>query len=384
MASAYELKKIWKSLIVVAGLGIGIFFLWYTNQLARALRVQEREKVALWAEATRQAASLENLNTDINFVMQVITLNKTVPVIVMDEKGNITNDRNLDPKKRTDEDYLREMVVEMQEAHEPMEIEYFDDQKLIIYYKDSTILTQLQYLPIFILLVVGMFILISYMAFSNSRKAQQNLVWAGMARETAHQIGTPLSSLMGWQEILKSYNVDAYVTDEIDKDIKRLQMITERFSKIGSMPELTKLDLITVTEHASRYIKDRSSKKINFSFDAPKDTEIILPINVQLYEWVIENLLRNAIDAMDGSGHVNITITELNTKVQVDISDTGKGIKSTKFKTIFQPGYTTKKRGWGLGLSLVKRIIEEYHKGQVFVLRSNAKEGTTFRISMYK
>lgn len=384
MASAYELKKIWKSLIVLAGLGIGIFFLWYTNQLARALRVQEREKVALWAEATRQAGSLENPNADINFIMQVITLNKTVPVIVMDEKGNITHDRNLDPKKRKNEDYLRDMVEEMKASHEPMEIEYYGDQKLIIYYKDSTILTQLQYLPVFILLVVGMFILISYMAFSSSRKAQQNLVWAGMARETAHQIGTPLSSLMGWQEILKTYKVDAYVTDEIDKDIKRLQTITERFSKIGSMPELTKLDLIRVTERASRYIKDRSSKKIKFSFDAPKNTEIILPLNVQLYEWVIENLLRNAIDAMDGSGHINIKITELNTKVQIDISDTGKGIKSTMFKTIFQPGYTTKKRGWGLGLSLVKRIIEEYHKGQVFVLRSNAKEGTTFRISMYK
>ena len=384
MASAYELKKIWKSLIVIAGLGIGIFFLWYTNQLARALRVQEREKVALWAEATRQAGSLENPNADINFIMQVITLNKTVPVIVMDEKGNITQDRNLDPKKRKNEDYLKEMVAEMEASHEPMEIEYYGDQKLIIYYKDSTILTQLQYLPIFILLVVGMFILISYMAFSNSRKAQQNLVWAGMARETAHQIGTPLSSLMGWQEILKTYKVDDYVTEEIDKDIKRLQTITERFSKIGSMPELTKLDLITVTERASRYIKDRSSKKIKFSFDAPEQTEIILPLNVQLYEWVIENLLRNAIDAMDGSGHINIKITELNTKVQIDVSDSGKGIKSTMFKTIFQPGYTTKKRGWGLGLSLVKRIIEEYHKGQVFVLRSNAKEGTIFRISMYK
>lgn len=383
MASAYELKKIWKSLIILAGLGIGIFFLWYTNKLARELRVQEREKVALWAEATRQAAgSLDN--ADISFVMQVITHNKTVPVIVMDENGNITHDRNLDLKKRENEDYLKEMIAEMQAAHEPMEIEYFGDQKLIIYYKDSTILTQLQYFPVFIILVVGMFILISYVAFSNSRKAQQNLVWAGMARETAHQIGTPLSSLMGWQEILKGYNVDAYVTDEIDKDIKRLQMITERFSKIGSMPELTRLDLISVTERASRYIKDRSSKKIHFSFDAPEDTEIILPINVQLYEWVIENLLRNAIDAMDGSGQVSIKITELNTKVQIDVSDTGKGIKSTKFKTIFQPGYTTKKRGWGLGLSLVKRIIEEYHKGEVFVLRSNAKEGTTFRISMYK
>jgi hypothetical protein len=384
MASAYELKKIWKSLIILGGLVIGGFFLWYTNGLVKELRIQEREKVALWAEATKEAGNIEDPDADINFLMQVISLNKTVPVIVMDENGNITQDRNLDSKKRDNEAYMKKMVDEMEAEHEPIVIEYYGDQKMIIYYKDSTILTQLQYFPILLFIVVAMFILISYIAFSNSRKAQQNLVWAGMARETAHQIGTPLSSLMGWQEILKGYNVDSYVTDEIDKDIKRLQTITERFSKIGSMPELSAMDVIEVTQHASKYINDRSSKKIQFTFEAPEVAEIILPINVQLYEWVIENLMRNAIDAMNGSGHIAIKITELSHKVHIDVSDTGKGIKSTMFKTIFQPGYTTKKRGWGLGLSLVKRIIEEYHNGEVFVLRSNAKDGTTFRITMQK
>ena len=271
----------------------------------------------------------------------------------------------------------------MQASHDPIIFEYADGQNNKIYYKDSILLTRLKYFPYVILIVVSLFIMIAYLAFSASRKSEQNKVWAGMARETAHQIGTPLSSLMGWVALLKAQNDNEDIVSEMNKDIYRLQMITERFSKIGSQPELHLNDINKVVERSFYYMKDRSSEKIDFKLEV-YENELMCLLNTQLFGWVVENITRNAIDALKGKGTIGIRVSCSDKKVHIDIADSGRGIKPTNLKTVFEPGYTTKHRGWGLGLSLVKRIVEDYHKGEVYVLNSEPTKGTTFRISLSK
>tara|TARA_B100001057_G_scaffold298152_1_gene298366 strand:- start:10 stop:828 length:819 start_codon:yes stop_codon:yes gene_type:complete len=271
----------------------------------------------------------------------------------------------------------------MKENYEPIIFEYTDGKHNKIYYKDSILLTRLKVFPYVILVVISLFIITGYFAFSASRKSEQNKVWAGMARETAHQIGTPLSSLMGWVTLLQEKGGYEEIAIEMNKDILRLQMITERFSKIGSQPELKKLDIRKVVQQSFFYMKDRSSSKIKFKLEVTEKA-IFSALNPQLFAWVIENIMRNAIDALQGKGEIKLAIKEHNKTVIVDISDSGKGIKSTQFNSVFEPGYTTKHRGWGLGLSLVKRIVEDYHRGQVYVLHSQLGTGTTFRISLLK
>jgi signal transduction histidine kinase len=303
-------------------------------------------------------------------------------VIWADDHFKPISSRNLDSLKSLNQEYLHNQVIEMKTEHEPIEI-HIGSIKQYILYRDSDLLVRLRYYPYFQLGVIALFLLVSYLAFSNSRKAEQNQVWVGMAKETAHQLGTPLSSLVAWLEFLRMKGMSSDYTNEIEKDINRLQTITERFSKIGSAPSLTKVDVHEVMRHSVDYIRTRSSDKLIFELVEPS-TQIFAPMNVPLFEWVIENILKNAIDAMSGNGKITITFTNQQQFVYIDIADTGKGIPKSSYKTIFKPGFTTKSRGWGLGLSLSKRIIEEYHDGQIFVKNSELNKGTTFRIVLKK
>ena len=367
---------------------IGISSLWYTNRLVKRLSAEERKKVELWAEATRQLATAE-ASTDLTFILKVIIDNQTVPVILADKDDNVISFVNLDSAKAMDEGYLAEQLEIMRLQNKPIEVVIHEDYKQYIYYKNSTLLTQLRYFPYIQLGVITLFILVSYFAFSYSRKAEQNQVWVGMSKETAHQLGTPLSSLLAWIEVLKSKGVEKGTTDEIEKDVKRLETITERFSKIGSSPKLQNENLISVLYDSVNYIKSRVSKKVVFTIrqsgkEVTQSDSLSVPLNNPLFQWVIENLCKNAVDAMNGTGSIDINIMDQTQFAYIDIRDTGKGLTKSKRKTIFQPGYSTKERSWGLGLSLCKRIIENYHDGKIFVKSSELGKGTTFRIVLKK
>ena len=383
MISSFKLKRISKQLLLLSAFIIGTTILWYTNNLVDDLRREERTKVNIWANATKQTTDIDNLNEDISFVFEVINHNKTIPVILVDDNGSILYHKNFPSKKANNIDYLKSQLEIMKESHEPIVFEYADGKHNKIYYKDSILLTRLKIFPYVILVVISLFIVTGYFAFSNSRKSEQNKVWAGMARETAHQIGTPLSSLMGWVTLLHDQGGNEEIVSEMNKDILRLQIITERFSKIGSQPELKNQDVNSIVQRSFYYMKDRSSSKINFKLEI-SDHAIFSFLNTQLFGWVIENIMRNAIDALQGKGEIKVEVKDHSKNVIIDISDNGKGIKSTQLKTVFEPGYTTKLRGWGLGLSLVKRIVEDYHKGQVYILHSKLGKGSTFRISLLK
>lgn len=377
-----KIKKTNKTLLLLSALVIGVATLWFTNSLVKDLKNEERTKVKIWAKATEQTTDIDNLDEDISFIFEVINHNNTIPVILSDDQGKILYHKNFPPNKIKKEGYLQKELLLMKKNSEPIVFEYADGKENRIYYKDSIILTRLKFFPYVMLLIVTLFIIIGYLAFSASRKSEQNKVWAGMARETAHQIGTPLSSLMGWITLLQAKEGVDDIAIEMNKDILRLQTIAERFSKIGSQPELVKLDLTKVLKHSFNYMKDRSSAKVKYEMDVP--STVFASINPQLFGWVVENIIRNAIDALEQKGTIFLSVKEQNKKIYIDITDTGKGIKSSELKTVFEPGFTTKKRGWGLGLSLVKRIVEEYHKGQVFVLSSELTKGTTFRVVLNK
>jgi signal transduction histidine kinase len=291
---------------------------------------------------------------------------------------------NLDSlRAANDSAYLYKQLAKMQESFDPIRINLPGGDYQLIYYDKSTLLTRLTYYPYVQLAVIMLFIVVAYLAFSSSRKAEQNQVWVGLSKETAHQLGTPISSLMAWHEMLKLKNVDEDLQKEFDKDLTRLEKIAERFSKIGSKPKLKQENVIQVLQNSLNYIKSRSSDRIKVSFHPPED-KIYLPLNAELFEWVIENICKNGIDAMNGSGQIQVSLQDNTQVLYVDIADSGKGIPKNKFKTIFKPGYTTKDRGWGLGLSLTKRIVEEYHDGKVFVHFSEVGKGTKIRIVLKK
>lgn len=381
MISIFKIKRIIKHVLLLVAVIISITVLWVTNSLVEDLRREERSKVKIWAAATEQTTDIENLDQDISFVFEVINLNKTIPLILTDADGNILFHKNFPMKKVQNKDYLENQLRLMKDNYDPIVFEYTDGKSNKIYYKDSVLLTRLKYFPYLILLTVGLFIIIGYLAFSATRKSEQNKVWAGMARETAHQIGTPLSSLMGWIALMQEKDANKDIVSEMNKDIYRLQTITERFSKIGSQPELDFQDVVKVVEQSFYYMKDRSSEKIDFQFDVTGKENYSF-INNRLFGWVIENIIRNAIDSIQSKGWIKVSVKEIDKRILVDVSDNGKGIKASQLKNVFEPGYTTKLRGWGLGLSLVRRIIEDYHNGQVFVLHSELNKGTTFRITL--
>ncbi|MCE3279151.1 MAG: hypothetical protein K0S44_1342 [Bacteroidetes bacterium] len=320
-----------------------------------------------------------------SFISEVAVNSASVPVIYTDStQKHVIESGNIDSAQISDPVLLEEQLSEMAAQNQPIEVEFGDGTKSYIFYQESTLLTQLKYYPYVMFSIIGVFLLVAYLLFSTARRVEQNQVWVGMAKETAHQLGTPLSSLIAWLEYLRSKGLDPETATEIEKDVKRLETITERFSKIGSVPKLDEVDVVRVLTDAVNYMKLRTSRNVIFTLDSPASAGLIAKLNVPLFEWVIENLIRNAVDAMNGSGSIKISVSDQTQFVYIDVTDTGKGIPKSKYKTVFEPGFTTKKRGWGLGLSLTKRIIENYHAGKIFVKSSETDKGTTFRIVLNK
>ena len=393
----YSKKQKWKFALIGFALIIGISSLFVTNTLVKELKTEERKKIELWAQATKHLVSLTG-EGDYSLAIKVISENNNIPVILVDACDSILENRNFLNFTKTDSffinlgiitpqiidaKFLRSELNEIKESgDEPIEINIIGDKQWI-YYKDSALLYRLRYYPIYQLGFIGLFMFIAYFMFSASRRSEQNKVWAGMAKETAHQIGTPLSSLMAWTELLKEKEGTEQMVTEMEKDIKRLETITERFSKIGSKSELQKRDIVSLVSQSIEYLKARMPVNTEFDIQVPIK-EIIIPLNSVLFEWVIENLVTNAVDAMKGKGKISVSISEEENKIVVNISDTGDGIDRSIIRNIFKPGVTSKKRGWGLGLSLSKRIIEEYHKGSIFVMKSDKRKGTTFTIWLPK
>ena len=337
------------------------------------------------ATAMKEFATNQDLNADVSLEDKIIKSNTSIPMILVDEDGNIGANSylNLDTIKAKNPEYLKAQLEIMKEQNNPIEITFAKNRKQFIYYRNSYLLNKLSYYPLTLILILALFLSLIYMMFTSSKIAEQNKLWTGMAKETAHQIGTPLSSLLGWIAILKMENIDKKYINEIEKDVHRLNTIANRFSKIGSLPKLKRMDLISVTKNAYEYIEYRSYKQISFKFISD-EKELFCNINEELYEWVIENLIKNAIDAILGKGELILSVASDNNKIIINISDTGKGMVKSQFRKIFNPGFTTKKRGWGLGLSLSKRIIEDYHTGKILVKNSEINKGTTFQIILDK
>lgn len=504
--SLYSQKQRWKLVLLSAAVLIVAASLWYSNMIVSNVRKDERHKVELWSQAIEQRAILVNYtnvlfnnlrneerkkmdtwaratarvataqvnvtsNEELTFLMDIITKNTTIPVIITDNQGRVVTQHNLSAGEDPSEEELAIELEKMKDQFRPIEIDvyegmkqylYYRDSRIItelqavlgdiinsfinetvinaasvpviltdstqsvilsygnidpelvvdsllmqnkiasmaagnppitvslgnklhfIYYEDSRILTQLKFFPIVQFIIIGLFLFIAYLLFSTFRKAEQNQVWVGMAKETAHQLGTPLSSLMAWIDLFEAKGIDRETLDEVQKDIDRLATVTERFSKIGSRPDLNPEDVEDVIQQTVRYLRPRVSKKVQFEVVGPHDGPVNAQINVPLFSWVVENLCKNAIDAMNGEGQIKVEISNEIQSVYVDISDTGKGISRANVNAVFKPGFTTKKRGWGLGLSLSKRIIENYHLGKIFVKKSEVNKGTTFRIVLRK
>lgn len=376
-------KTLWKSLLLLIAVFIGLGSLIYTEYLVTKLKVEERKNVELWAEATR-LISLPDTSQNVEFLSTIIETNNTVPVILTDESDSIISARNFDDRKSGDFKYFRMQLAKIKTKNKPIQINLENGHFNLIYYKDSIILTMLIYYPYTQLGIIIFFIFVSYLAFRSSRKAEQNQVWVGMSKETAHQLGTPTSSLAGWIEILQNNYPEVSITGELARDVERLEKVTERFSRIGAKPSLTKENIVLLISHTVDYLKSRTSSKVKFINDFRPEDEVFVPVNSALFEWVIENVSKNAIDAMEGAGEISIRIAETEKHAFIDISDTGKGIPKSAFKKIFNPGFTTKQRGWGLGLSLAKRIIEEYHNGKIFVRHSEVGKGSSIRILLNK
>ena len=379
----YKKKQHWKLLLFLVAIIIGAGSLSYTNRLVKALSSQERRKVELWAEATKVLNNAETESTDLSFPLSVILNNTTVPVILTDSSGHVVTYKNIDSTRVSRTNYLERQIRLMREANDSIIIDLTEGDKNYIFYGNSILLNRLKYFPYIQLAVIILFISVSYIAFSSSRKAEQNKVWIGLSKETAHQLGTPTSSLNAWVEILKERNEKSDIVEELEKDAQRLIKITDRFSKIGSKPVLQFTNLYNILNESILYLKSRSSESIIFNVEIP-DTKLKVALNDSLFEWVIENICKNAMDAINGNGLIKIAVQEHQKNVHIDISDTGKGMNKSQYKTIFKPGYTTKQRGWGLGLSLSKRIIEEYHNGKIFVPKSELNKGTTIRIVLNK
>ena len=369
-------------LIIIASFIVISLILWNTYIFFQNFKNEERSKMQNWSSAYKEINERSNLRDDIGGLpLEIIQSNSTTPMILTDVEGNIVSHSNISEEKVKDTIKVNNLIEQFKNENTPIEVIYENEVQSVIYYGNSPLLNKLKYYPFALVLIILLFVAVAYFFYRSSKVATQNKLWSGMAKETAHQIGTPLSSLVGWTEILKSENVNPDHIVEIEKDVDRLQTITDRFSKIGSIPTLERSDIVEETQHAYDYIKSRSSKLIDFEFLAPNEI-INVNLNLQLYSWTIENIVKNAIDAMKGKGEVKIEILSHGKFVNIRVSDSGKGIPKHRFNKIFDTGFTTKKRGWGLGLSLAKRIIEDYHKGKIKVLSSEIGKGTTLQISL--
>lgn len=353
----------------------------YTNYIARQLAEEEHKKIELWAEATRQFI-LADEDDNIDFLLQIMEGNTTIPVYMVDADYNLLLSRNVKEPKRNVDEFYRNKIAHLRETQQPLEVHISDDIVQYIYFEDSNLLHNLYYFPFIQFSVILAFIAIAVITLVFAQRSEQNSLWVGLSKETAHQLGTPISSLNAWNELLKARYPDDPLLPQMDEDIHRLQTIAERFSKVGSQPELAPAEVLPVIRHAIDYMQARTSPKVEYTLNANQADHAKAMLCPPLFEWVIENLCKNAIDSMEGVGHITITLLSDNNRLHIDVTDTGKGIERRKFNTIFRPGYTTKKRGWGLGLSLSRRIIQDFHHGKLFVRQSQIGVGTTFRITM--
>ncbi|MES2863824.1 MAG: HAMP domain-containing sensor histidine kinase [Bacteroidota bacterium] len=376
-----EKRNLTRWIIIISSFLIASLILWNTYIFFQTFKEEERNKMELWATALKNVRNA-GLDADLELPTFIMENNKNIPLILTDKKGIILSDLNLG-EITNDSVKIKEFLNTIKNQNKPIKVQFSENDYQLVYYGDSPMLNKLKYYPIALLLVALLFGGVVYNFYRATKMATQNKLWAGMAKETAHQIGTPLSSLIGWLELLKLDNVEESTIIEIEKDINRLQTITDRFSKIGSEPILEKKDIIEETKSSFEYLQARTSKQVNFDFRAPSKP-LFVSLNPTLHSWTIENLVKNAIDAMKGKGNLSIEIVEGDTFVYITVTDSGSGIPKNKFKTVFEPGYTSKKRGWGLGLSLTKRIVQEYHKGKIRVVSSEIGKGTTMQMSFRK
>ena len=382
----YRYDKKWKIILLSFAALIFVLSLIYTNKLMKDLRQEEYRRMELWSHAMGEFINSDP-ETDIGFLFEVLENNQTIPVILVDaDNETIISYCNLDTIKMENAEYAADKLEEFRNnGKESFSIIGPDGEVMnTIYYSDSLLLKKLQYYPYIQLILIAIFIIMGYIVLNVSRRSEQNHVWLGMSKETAHQLGTPISSLMAWLEIMRDEHGETEMFREVEKDVKRLEKIAARFSKIGSKPNLHENELVGCIRNTMSYLKTRIPATIHLETNITDTDEIYLPLNVELFEWVIENLCKNAVDAIGTNGTIRITIESDDKNVGIEISDTGKGISKSDFKNVFKPGYTTKNRGWGLGLSLAKRIVEEYHGGKIFVKSSEIGKGTTFRINLKK
>ena len=371
-----------KRIALLISLIIVSLILWNTYIFFQKFKQEERIKMEILAEAQRELATNTNLDANVDLPLKILENNNNIPMISVDENG-LMEYQNLDSIKSLDPKYLALQLAKMKSDNDPIEMSYRGRNKKLIYYRNSDLLNKLNYYPIALILILFLFLTVIYLFFNSNKIAETNKLWTGMAKETAHQIGTPLSSLLGWIAILKMEKVNDTYIEEIEKDVHRLNTIANRFSKIGSMPALKKENVVAVTKAAFNYLESRSSKQISFAFFSKADITYA-NLNTELFGWVIENLIKNGIDAMLGKGSLEVRIENTSKKIKITVSDSGKGLPKKRYKQIFKPGFTTKKRGWGLGLSLSKRIIEDYHNGKIFVQKSEIGKGSTFEILLDK
>jgi signal transduction histidine kinase len=377
----------WRTLLATIAIAIVTGTIFYSQYLSKKIATEERNKVNVWVQSLKTRAAT-NDQSALNLTNTIAEDNTTIPIIATDENDNPLGEfLNLDSEKvKTDSGYLKEKVREFKSEHEPILVEISKSPEIInkYYYGSSRLLKQVRYYPIVQLFIVALFIIITLITVSVRNKSTQNQVWAGMAKETAHQLGTPLSSLEGWVEMMKEMPGNEKIANEMEKDVSRLKLISDRFGKIGSIPNLEEMNVVEQIGHMVAYIKRRATDRVSFNIDSYGEAKVIANINGPLFDWVIENLLKNALDALDGKGNIDIKIKDEKTEIIIDVKDSGKGISKQNIANVFKPGFTTKKRGWGLGLSLSKRIINQYHKGDLFVKNSELGKGTTFRIVLKK
>ena len=382
MSSIYDSRQRWKLGFIFAAVLIAMASVVVSDFLIKDLAREERQKIEVWSEATRVMTS-ENPSLNMNLILKIIQGNTSIPVILCSETDSVVSYNNIEIPEKNVAQFMTNKVKELRTKNPPIVIDMEDGTYQYLYYDDSIILKRLLVYPYAQLSVVFVFILIAFLALASTKKAEQNKVWVGLSKETAHQLGTPISSLIAWVEYLRTKDIDPSLLTEMDKDVKRLQTIAERFSKIGSDPDPVPTNIVESIRAALGYMETRISSKVKINTYLPERPILVLMTD-SLFAWVIENLTKNAVDAMEGQGEISLKVEEREKVVLIDLADTGKGIPKSKFKTVFNPGYTTKKRGWGLGLSLVKRIIESFQGGKIFVKSSELGKGTTFRIKLKK
>ena len=370
-------------IIILVSFIIVSLILWNTYRFFQKFKDEERVKMENFSKAQIELTKTQDLDGNISELpLKIIQSNTTTPMIIVDSKGFFQSN-NIDLEGENNQEYLKKLAKKFEQENSPIPVIYNGEILSTLYYGDSILLNKLKYYPLALVLIILLFVGLIYFFYRSSRSATQNKLWTAMAKETAHQIGTPLSSLIGWAELLKNENVNPTYIDEINNDIQRLETITDRFSKIGSMPQLTPTDVVMATKTSIQYLQSRSSQLVSFDIKLPS-TAILVHLNEELYNWAIENLVKNGIDAMKGKGQIGLELKMTTHQVIIEITDNGSGIPKKQFKAIFETGYTTKKRGWGLGLSLTKRIVEQYHNGKIKVLSSEIDKGTTIQIALKK